>query len=169
MATQDLKPVITAMDTLNLQVMVNLSGRTGEDLVKAQENANTNYPGRFVLFCNIDFEGAGANGTWATTASGGTRTEVVVDASERNAVHVDPGLLHIDIDIQSLDGTTTTKAINVLEEVLYVLDVDITRMLPELNNELRSKFRLPEVLPGGDCCLMGQMPPEGAPFMGARP
>ena len=53
MATQDLKPVITAMDTLNLQVMVNLSGRTGEDLIKAQENANTNYPGRFVLFCNI--------------------------------------------------------------------------------------------------------------------
>ena len=31
MATQDLKPVITAMDTLNLQVMVNLSGRTGAD------------------------------------------------------------------------------------------------------------------------------------------
>ena len=62
MATQDLKPVITAMDTLNLQVMVNLSGRTGEDLVKALENAKTNYPGRFVLFCNIDFEGAGAEG-----------------------------------------------------------------------------------------------------------
>ena len=53
MATQDLEPVITAMDTLNLQVMVNLSGRTGKDLKKAIENANTNYPGRFVLFCNI--------------------------------------------------------------------------------------------------------------------
>jgi predicted TIM-barrel fold metal-dependent hydrolase len=62
MATQDLKTVITAMDTLNLQVMVNLSGRTGTDLVNALENANTNYPGRFVLFCNIDFEGAGADG-----------------------------------------------------------------------------------------------------------
>ena len=62
MGTQDLKPVITAMDTLNLQVMVNLSGRTGEDLVKALANANTNYPGRFVLFCNINFEGAGAEG-----------------------------------------------------------------------------------------------------------
>lgn len=62
MATQDLEPVITAMDTLNLQVMVNLSGRTGKDLKKAIENANTNYPGRFVLFCNINFEGAGADG-----------------------------------------------------------------------------------------------------------
>ena len=62
MATQDLEPVITAMDSLNLQVMVNLSGRTGDDLVKALENAKRNYPGRFVLFCNIDFEGAGAKG-----------------------------------------------------------------------------------------------------------
>jgi len=62
MATQDLEPVITAMDTLNLQVMVNLSGRTGKDLKKAVDNANTNYPGRFVLFCNINFEGAGAKG-----------------------------------------------------------------------------------------------------------
>lgn len=62
MATEDLKPVITAMDTLNLQVMVNLSGRSGEDLVKALANANTNYPGRFVLFCNINFEGAGSKG-----------------------------------------------------------------------------------------------------------
>ncbi|WP_299124460.1 amidohydrolase family protein [uncultured Winogradskyella sp.] len=61
MATQDLKPVITAMDTLNLQVMVNLSGGTGENLVKALANANTNYPGRFMVFCNIDFEGAGAD------------------------------------------------------------------------------------------------------------
>ncbi|WP_296385633.1 amidohydrolase family protein [Winogradskyella sp.] len=61
MATQNLKPVITAMDTLNLQVMVNLSGRTGENLKQALANAKTNYPGRFVLFCNIDFEGAGSN------------------------------------------------------------------------------------------------------------
>ncbi|WP_299117176.1 amidohydrolase family protein [uncultured Winogradskyella sp.] len=62
MATQDLEPVISAMDTLNLQTMVNLSGRSGEDLIKALENANTYYPGRFVLFCNISFEGAGAEG-----------------------------------------------------------------------------------------------------------
>ncbi|GGI57644.1 amidohydrolase family protein [Winogradskyella haliclonae] len=62
MATQNLEPVISAMDTLNLQTMVNLSGRSGEDLIKALENANANYPGRFVLFCNINFEGAGAEG-----------------------------------------------------------------------------------------------------------
>ncbi len=62
MPNQDLKPVITAMDTLNMQIMVNLSGRTGNDLIKSVKNINDNYPGRFVVFCNIDFDGAGGGG-----------------------------------------------------------------------------------------------------------
>ncbi|OUR99079.1 amidohydrolase [Flavobacteriales bacterium 33_180_T64] len=59
MPTQDLSPVIAAMDTLNMSIMVNLSGRTGEDLKKSVANINNNYPNRFVVFCNINFEGAG--------------------------------------------------------------------------------------------------------------
>ncbi|MBT8279842.1 MAG: amidohydrolase, partial [Bacteroidia bacterium] len=62
MPEQDLAPVVAAMDTLNMQIMVNLSGRTGEDLIKSMNNIKTNFPGRFVLFCNINFEGAGAEG-----------------------------------------------------------------------------------------------------------
>ena len=62
MPNQDLTPVITAMDTLNMQIMVNLSGRTGNDLIKSVKNINDNYPGRFVVFCNINFEGAGDTG-----------------------------------------------------------------------------------------------------------
>ena len=62
MPNQDLAPVVAAMDTLNMAIMVNLSGRTGSDLIKSMENINTNFPGRFVLFCNIDFDGAGAPG-----------------------------------------------------------------------------------------------------------
>ncbi len=62
MPNQDLAPVVAAMDTLNMKIMVNLSGRTGEDLIKSMSNINTNFPGRFVLFCNINFEGAGAAG-----------------------------------------------------------------------------------------------------------
>ena len=60
MSEQDLGPVVAAMDTLNLQVMVNLSGRSGEVLKKALENANTNYPGRFVVFANVDFSQVGS-------------------------------------------------------------------------------------------------------------
>ncbi|MBT8287736.1 MAG: amidohydrolase [Bacteroidia bacterium] len=62
MPNQDLAPVVAAMDTLNMAIMVNLSGRTGEDLVTSIANVATNFPNRFVLFCNINFEGAGAEG-----------------------------------------------------------------------------------------------------------
>lgn len=62
MPEQDLTAVVTAMDTLNMAIMVNLSGRTGAELVKSMNNIETNFPKRFVLFCNINFEGAGAEG-----------------------------------------------------------------------------------------------------------
>ncbi|NNF83095.1 MAG: amidohydrolase, partial [Flavobacteriaceae bacterium] len=62
MPEQDLAPVVAAMDTLNMAIMVNLSGRSGDELVKSLNNVKTNFPGRFVLFCNINFEGAGAEG-----------------------------------------------------------------------------------------------------------
>jgi len=62
MATQDLAPVIAAMDTLNMGVMVNLSGRSGEDLQKAVQNVANNYPNRFIVFANIDFSGVGKEG-----------------------------------------------------------------------------------------------------------
>ena len=55
MPTQDLAPVIAAMDTLNMGIMVNLSGRTGEDLKKSVKNIADNYPNRFVVFANIRF------------------------------------------------------------------------------------------------------------------
>ena len=57
MPTQDLAPVVAAMDTLNMSIMVNLSGRTGEDLKKSVENIKENFPNRFVVFANINFEG----------------------------------------------------------------------------------------------------------------
>lgn len=62
MATQDLAPVIAAMDTLNMSIMVNLSGRSGENLLKAVQNIKDHYPNRFVVFANINFNGAGAEG-----------------------------------------------------------------------------------------------------------
>ncbi len=62
MANQDLAPVIAAMDTLNMGIMVNLSGRSGEDLQKAVQNIASNYPNRFVVFANINFSGVGKDG-----------------------------------------------------------------------------------------------------------
>lgn len=62
MAEQDLAPVVAAMDTLNMAIMVNLSGRSGENLVKSVQNIKTNFPDRFVVFANIDFSGVGREG-----------------------------------------------------------------------------------------------------------
>ena len=62
MPTQDLEPVIAAMDTLNMQIMVNLSGRSGEQLKQSVKNIADHYPNRFVVFANVNFDGAGAEG-----------------------------------------------------------------------------------------------------------
>ena len=61
MPKQDLGPVIAAMDTLNMGIMVNLSGRSGEQLIKSVKNIKDHYPNRFVVFANIDFDGVGTD------------------------------------------------------------------------------------------------------------
>jgi predicted TIM-barrel fold metal-dependent hydrolase len=67
MATQDLSQLINSMDDLNMAVMVNLSGGSGEGLKNMLDNVNQNYPNRFVVFANVNFEGVG-NLDWAENA-----------------------------------------------------------------------------------------------------
>ena len=67
MPEQDLGPVVAAMDTLNMGIMVNLSGRSGDELIRSVKNIKDHYPNRFVVFANIDFEGVGTQG-WTENA-----------------------------------------------------------------------------------------------------
>ncbi len=79
MPEQDLSELVSAMDSLNMAVMVNLSGRgfrrtpagfdvnTSEHLEKALENVNAHYPNRFVVFTNISFMGIGSE-NWTKQA-----------------------------------------------------------------------------------------------------
>ncbi|MDX1362840.1 MAG: amidohydrolase family protein [Arenibacter latericius] len=60
MPTQDLAPLVADMDKLNLAIMVNLSGGSGVPLQKSLENVKNNYPNRFAIFANVDFEGVGS-------------------------------------------------------------------------------------------------------------
>ena len=69
MANQDLTPVILAMDILNMKIMVNLSGRSGDDLKKSVQNIKDNYSNRFVVFANIDFDAIGVAGWIEKTLS----------------------------------------------------------------------------------------------------
>lgn len=56
MPVQDLDKLIKEMDSLNMGVMVNLSGFRGKYLEWSLDNVNKNYPNRFILFLNINFE-----------------------------------------------------------------------------------------------------------------
>ncbi|MFV1979846.1 MAG: amidohydrolase family protein [Rhodothermia bacterium] len=47
--------LVTEMDALNMATMVNLSGGSGQRLVSTVEAMNKRYPGRFVVFANVDF------------------------------------------------------------------------------------------------------------------
>jgi len=75
MPEQDLAPVIAAMDTLNMGVMVNLSGRSGKELQQSVQNIANNFPNRFVVFANVDFDGVGKK-DWAVNAANQLREDV---------------------------------------------------------------------------------------------
>jgi predicted TIM-barrel fold metal-dependent hydrolase len=57
MTAQSLTSLSKVMDTLNMAVMVNLSGSFGERLKQSTDNIKANYPKRFVVFANINFDG----------------------------------------------------------------------------------------------------------------
>ena len=68
MPEQDLALVVAAMDTLNMGIMINLSGRSGKDLVKSVQNIAVNAPNRFVVFANVNFNRVGEK-DWAIKAA----------------------------------------------------------------------------------------------------
>lgn len=67
MATQDNALVARQMDSLNMGALVNLSGRSGDELNAMVDVANKQAPGRFILFANINFEGID-NPNWTKNA-----------------------------------------------------------------------------------------------------
>jgi predicted TIM-barrel fold metal-dependent hydrolase len=64
----DLSVLIKEMDKLNMAVMVNLSGQSGESIKKSSANIRSNYPKRFIVFANINFQGVGEDG-WGEKAA----------------------------------------------------------------------------------------------------
>lgn len=57
MEREELDRMVADMDRLNLRVAVNLSGGTGERLANQVRALEEAYPGRFVVFANVDFGG----------------------------------------------------------------------------------------------------------------
>jgi predicted TIM-barrel fold metal-dependent hydrolase len=67
MPSMDLKRLITEMDKMNMQVMVNLSGENGNSIKQSVANIKGNYPKRFIVFANVNFNGVG-NPDWGEKA-----------------------------------------------------------------------------------------------------
>ena len=68
MPTADLSGLIRDMDKLNMGVMVNLSGQNGNKLQQSVNNVKKNFPKRFIVFANVDFNKVGEAG-WAEAAA----------------------------------------------------------------------------------------------------
>lgn len=56
MPIQNLEELVVEMNSLNMGVMVNLSGFRGKFLEWSLDNVAENYPNRFAIFLNINFE-----------------------------------------------------------------------------------------------------------------
>ena len=52
---EQLRRLVAQMDSIGLRTMVNLSGGSGERLAAQVRNADAKFPGRFVVFANVDF------------------------------------------------------------------------------------------------------------------
>jgi len=68
MPTMNLNTLVNEMDKLNMKVMVNLSGQSGNNIVQSVKNIKTNYPKRFIVFANVDFSRIGEDGWGEKTA-----------------------------------------------------------------------------------------------------
>ena len=68
MPDKDLGILIKEMDKLNMKVMVNLSGQSGDRISRSVTNIRDHYPKRFIVFANVEFNRVGEAG-WGEKAA----------------------------------------------------------------------------------------------------
>lgn len=52
------------------------------------------------------------------------------------------------------DDSGEEQSIDVIDVVLYMIDLDLVKLLPELNENFAARFKFPGLLPGGTHCMM---------------
>ena len=67
-SASSLKRLVSEMDELNMGLLVNLSGGSGERISSANQTINEVAPNRVVVFANVNFGGVGESG-WGTQAA----------------------------------------------------------------------------------------------------
>ncbi|KAK1736014.1 hypothetical protein QTG54_013150 [Skeletonema marinoi] len=64
------------------------------------------------------------------------------------------------------DSNGKEHCINAEEVSLYMVDVDLIKLLPKSFEDLQNNFKLSSILPGGSHCMMNAVNINGRPFMG---
>ena len=96
MTREQIDRLVAEMDQLNMRVMVNLSGGSGDELAARIANLEGAYPDRFVHFANVDWDGVGEPG-WGRRAA--ARLEADVEAGAVGLkVFKDLGMTALDTD-----------------------------------------------------------------------
>lgn len=101
MPEMDLQQLITEMDKLNMRVMVNLSGQSGDLLAKSAMNIKDHFPGRFIVFANVDFRGVGEKG-W------GERAAAQLEEDVRNGANGLKIYKSLGFSVKDIDGKRVT-------------------------------------------------------------
>ncbi|MGA1360985.1 MAG: amidohydrolase family protein, partial [Gemmatimonadaceae bacterium] len=73
--------LVGQMDALNLRILVDLSGGTGEALAEKVRTYRTKQAGRFVVFANLDFRGIDAP-DWSAKAAAQLERDVKVGGAQ---------------------------------------------------------------------------------------
>ncbi len=96
MASQNLQELVQSMDDLNMAVLVNLSGGSGEGLNNMLQHVNKHYPNRIVIFANVNFEGVGEK-DWGLKAAKQLEKDIE-NGAKGLKIYKSLGLRYKDID-----------------------------------------------------------------------
>ncbi|MFZ1370238.1 MAG: amidohydrolase family protein [Ferruginibacter sp.] len=96
MPDMDLGKLVTEMDALNMKVMVNLSGESGDKIKRSVANIKQNFPKRFIVFANLDLKTVGSPG-WGGQAAKQLEEDVKNGASGLK-IYKSLGFSVVDID-----------------------------------------------------------------------
>ena len=151
---QAIDELLAEMDGLNMAIMVNLSGGSGDNLAAAIANMTGRHPGRFVHFANISFDGidepdwgartahqlaadveAGAVGlkiykNLGMTAVDGSGNRIPVDDPRIDPVWAKAGELGIPVLIHSADPAPFWEAQDKFNERWFELKERPARIRP---------------------------------------
>lgn len=83
MSAGNLQKLLQEMDKLNMKVLVNLSGGSGQNLKSKIDNIKSTSPNRFIVFANVDFRGVGEPG-WGEKAAKALEEDAKNGANERS-------------------------------------------------------------------------------------